>query len=203
MGGSAAHAFLLAKSGRPDFARRHGHEARDDILLSKLPIASVATHVLLHCNNFWEVEVPLLESIQWSAIEAVAGAATTVIAWLVYLEARSIKQLQWLSQAADKWQEFNRLLIETKQSDRWETLRSGREISPPLTPTDKRLMLMYFNIQMVEYHLIQKNIVPHSALTTMKAELTGFKAHANFVTRVLDEGGYDPDYVAFVKAAWT
>ena len=39
------------------------------------------------------------------------------------LEARSIKQLQWMSQAGDKWQEFNRFLVESGQADRWGLIR--------------------------------------------------------------------------------
>lgn len=69
----------------------------------------------------------------------------------------------------------------------------------PLDSTDKRLMLMYFNIQMVEYHLMKSRIVPSHSLTAMHSELTAFHPHRDFVNRVLIEGGYDPNYVKFVQ----
>jgi hypothetical protein len=145
-----------------------------------------------------EIVSQLARYIDWNAIQSLGTLIAALIAWLVFLEARAIKKLQWESQAADKWQDFNRLLIETSLSDRWEAIRSGGPVDK-LGATDKRLMLMYFNIQMIEYHLIKEGIVPSSALPTMQSELAAFRTHREYVDGVLADGGYDPDYVRFVS----
>jgi hypothetical protein len=137
----------------------------------------------------------------WNAVQSFGTLITAVIAWFVFLEARSIKQLQWLSQAADKWQEFNRLLVDGGHAERWEAIRSGLPLGTPMNASDKRLLLMYFNIQMVEYHLIRSRILPKSVLRAMQAELAALGKHAEFVHSVLDNGGYDPRYVQFVRDA--
>ena len=105
----------------------------------------------------------------WNSLKAIAGIMTLLVALLVYREARSIRQIEWAFNAASKWQEFNKFLVDADLSERWESLLSESEVHPPLGPKDKRALLMYFNIQMIEFYMIEKRIVPRHALHTMKA----------------------------------
>jgi hypothetical protein len=57
--------------------------------------------------------------IFWSALQGVGTLATALIAYFVYLEARSIRRIEWAFHAVGKWQEFNRFLVEVSASDRW------------------------------------------------------------------------------------
>jgi hypothetical protein len=137
----------------------------------------------------------------WNALQSIGTVVTAVIAYFVYREARSIRRIEWAFHAVGKWQEFNRFLVETGSSNRWEQIRAGLALDPPLGPTDKRTFLMYFNVQMIEFYLMQKGIVPKHALSTMQAELRMFAPYKEFLSRVLEDGGYDPGYVRFVKSS--
>ena len=132
-------------------------------------------------------------------VQAIGAIVTAIIAWLVFREARSIKQIQWLSNAADKWQDFNKFLVENECADRWEAILSGNDLDTPLSAKDKRMLLMYFNIQMIEYKLIKKRIVPKSALAAMRKEFAAFRKHSSFIGQLLEHGGYAPEYVKFVR----
>lgn len=49
---------------------------------------------------------------------------------------------------------------------------------------------MYFNIQLIDFYLIRKRIVPRHAIAMMKSELRKFSSHKSFLSTVLDDGGY-------------
>jgi hypothetical protein len=140
--------------------------------------------------------------IFWSAVQGIGSLATALIAYFVFREARSIRRIEWAFNAVGKWQEFNRVLVEADAAERWETICTGSPIEPSVGPSDKRLFLMYFNIQMIEFYLMRKRIVPRHAIATMKSELRMFSPHMSFLLTVLDDGGYDPAYVRFVKSCF-
>lgn len=138
------------------------------------------------------------QRIQWDAVEAITAIITTLFAGLVYLEARSIRRVQWVSHAASQWQDFNRFLIESNKADRWNSIISGQLEGGPLGTIDKRLFWMYFNIQSVEYYLIHHGITSPHPLQAMKEELRGLLPHKEFAINTLKAGGYDPKYREFV-----
>ena len=68
--------------------------------------------------------------------QGIGTVVTAVIAYFVYREARSIRRIKWAFHAVGKWQEFNRFLVEAGASNRWEQIRAGLPLDPPLGPAD-------------------------------------------------------------------
>jgi hypothetical protein len=101
--------------------------------------------------------VPHGWSSEWTeAVAAVVTAVltllTTVVAVLVYLEARAIRHTEWFAKTEENWQAFNRLVIEADYSGRWADIIKGRIGWSELNQKDLMFIYSFLNVLVFEFN---------------------------------------------------
>jgi hypothetical protein len=135
----------------------------------------------------------------WNAFQGAGTLLTAAFAFLVYIEARRIRRAEWLSSTLGKWQEFNRLLIETGKADRWEQVRHGKVAPEQLTAEDKRLFLLFFNIQQVEFEASKSRLLPTTMGAAMASQIAQMRPLSSYIIPLLEDVGYEPRFREFLK----
>ena len=97
---------------------------------------------------------PLLEAGSWLA--AIVGGLFTA---MIYIEARSIRKVEWFSKTSANWQDFNRLIGDRNAAERWGDLKSGRVAWPEVTQTDLFLIYAFLNVLVFEYQARRRGLL--------------------------------------------
>lgn len=97
---------------------------------------------------------PLLEAASWLAT-IVAGLFTA----LIFLEARSIRQVEWFSKTSANWQDFNRLIGDRGAAERWGDMKAGRVAWREITQADLFLIYAFLNVLVFEYHARRRGLL--------------------------------------------
>jgi hypothetical protein len=96
----------------------------------------------------------LLEAGSW-----VAGIVGGLFTALIFLEARSIRQVEWFSKTSANWQDFNRLIGDRGAADRWGDLKAGRVTWGEVTQADLFLIYAFLNVLVFEYHARRRGLL--------------------------------------------
>jgi hypothetical protein len=96
----------------------------------------------------------LLEAGSW-----IAGIASGLFTALIFLEARSIRQVEWFSKTSANWQDFNRLIGDRDAAERWGDLKSGRVAWADVTQADLFLIYAFLNVLVFEYHARRRGLL--------------------------------------------
>ena len=78
--------------------------------------------------------------------QLLASLVTAGLALKIYLEARRLRKIEWLSKTVGNWQDFNRALLEGDRAARWGAIKDGRVAWEAITQFDKQLIYMFLNI---------------------------------------------------------
>jgi hypothetical protein len=97
---------------------------------------------------------PLLEAGSWLA--AIVGGLFTA---LIFLEARSIRQVEWFSKTSANWQDFNRLIGDRGAAERWGDLKAGRVVWQDVTQSDLFLIYAFLNVLVFEFHAGRRGLL--------------------------------------------
>ncbi|MEW6598041.1 MAG: hypothetical protein AB1429_11165 [Pseudomonadota bacterium] len=92
-------------------------------------------------------------------VGAVMSAATAGIALLVFVEARSIRKIEWFSKSLDNWQAFNRLLIDADYADRWALIADGAVDWEDITRNDMSFIYSFLNILIFEFNAQRRGVL--------------------------------------------
>ena len=92
----------------------------------------------------------------WSAgatvAAAVLSALTTVVAVLVYLEARGIRRIEWSVSATQTWQRFNELILTGDNHIRWGRIIGGTLPWSDMEQRDRMLVYCFLNVLLFEHN---------------------------------------------------
>lgn len=147
----------------------------------------------------WAAEVE--KALPWNAVEGLGTALTAIFALLVYRETRRIRRSEWRSLIVEKWQSFNRFLVETNNAQRWEDVRLGRIAPADFTANDRILMLQFFNIQHVEFAASEHKLLHATIREAMAYDIAQMRAAAPYINTLLREAGHDQRFIRFVGKA--
>ena len=135
---------------------------------------------------------PLLEAGSWLA--AIVGGLFTA---LIFLEARSIRQVEWFSKTSANWQDFGRLVLECNAADRWGDLRHGRIAWPDITQRDLLLIYAFLNVLVFEYNASRKGLLNRRYATkSIFDNLLYFTAIWEELAAHLRTDGWPTDFIA-------
>lgn len=93
----------------------------------------------------------LIHSQYLQLASELAPIVTTLLALLIYFEAKHLREIDGHAKTIEHWQEFNKLVIEKELGDRWQAVYSGRLSWKDMTHRDKALIYTYLNVLRYEY----------------------------------------------------
>jgi hypothetical protein len=136
----------------------------------------------------------------WEVANVVATATTAVLALLVYLEARSIRQMEWLSRSVQMWQAFNQTLLDEERASRWRKLLAGRIPAEEIRAADHYVLFSYVNIIFAEYQFARRKLINRDyALESVADNVKQLVPSSGFVVPLLRFTGYDNEFVDLVQ----
>lgn len=141
------------------------------------------------------------QAAPWAAMEGLGAALTAVFALLVFLEARKIRRAEWTSAMVEKWQDFNRFLIETDTCERWEKLRRGEMAPDEMTAADRYLFMQFFNIQQAEFAAAANRLLHPAVREAMAADIALMRAIAPYIETLSRDAGHDARFRKFLRAS--
>ena len=127
----------------------------------------------------------------------VFSGITTLIAVLVFLEARRIRKVDWLTKSILNWQNFNRMLLDTKYSERWSEIISGDVAWNDLTQSDKMCIYTFLNILVFEYKAKRSGLLARKYVN--KSVGDNIRYFSGFWTDLkihLSQDGWPEDFVS-------
>ena len=135
---------------------------------------------------------PLLEAGSW-----VAGIVGGIFTALIFIEARSIRQVEWFSKTSTNWQDFGRLVLECNAADRWGELRHGRVAWSDIAQRDLMLIYAFLNVLVFEYSASRKGLLNRRYATkSIFDNLLYFNAIWDDLERHLRADGWPLDFLA-------
>ncbi len=97
---------------------------------------------------------PFLEAGSW-----LAGIVSGLFTALIFVEARSIRQVEWFSKTSANWQDFNRLIGDRGAAERWGDLKAGRVAWREVAQADLFLIYAFLNVLVFEYHARRRGLL--------------------------------------------
>jgi hypothetical protein len=131
----------------------------------------------------------------WNVITALASMATAIIAAFVIIEARAIRQTEWLLRQNQAWNDLCHVVTQKDDQSSIPALLLGESVASPLQPRDAFLLMSYFNVVSSEYNAyraraIKRRYVIHSFGMTARI----VAANKAWIFQFLEENGYDLDF---------
>jgi len=137
----------------------------------------------------------------WTIGNAVASTATAVIAGFVFLEARSIRTMEWLSRSVQMWQSFNQMLLDDERATRWRRLLIGDLPTEEIRASDHYVLFTYMNIIFTEYQFARRKLLNRDyALESVADNVKQLVPSAGFIVPLLRFTGYDNEFVDLIEA---
>ena len=90
---------------------------------------------------------------------AVLSLATTVVAVMVYLEARSIRKVEWFSKTSENWQGFNKLVLDAGYTGRWWEILNGKVGWAELDQKDRMVIYSFLNVLVFEFNAQRRQLL--------------------------------------------
>lgn len=138
-----------------------------------------------------------LISTSASVISAVVSSCTAVLAFLVFREARHIRQLEWINTTNSVWNDFNRMILEGENHKQWiEFLQEDGNSEYEAFKFTYRInwiLYTYLNVLVSSTHAMQlkpSRIVFFREI--LAAEFRILWHRRAYVSEFMDTCGYDP-----------
>lgn len=137
----------------------------------------------------------------WDVINAAAAVTTTLIALLVYAEARRIRHTEWLTRSVQMWQGFNELLLTNDRAARWRAFLRGEIAEADFQPADHYVLYAYLNVIYSEYRYAKRGLLDRQyALEGLRDNVRQVATAGSYVIPKLRETGYDNEFIDLIEA---
>jgi len=136
----------------------------------------------------------------WDVGNALASAATALVAVFVFLEARSIRTMEWLSRSVQMWQSFNQMLLDDQRAARWRKLLDGSLPPSEVRAADHYVLFSYVNIIFAEYQFARRKLINRDyALESVADNVKQLVPNGDFIIPLLRFTGYDNEFVDLIE----
>ena len=140
-------------------------------------------------------------TVSWDLLNSAATIATAVIAALVFVEARRIRQTEWLTRSVQMWQDFNEMLLTHDRADRWRAFLRGEVSEADFRPEDHYVLYSYLNIIYSEYRYVKRGLLDRGyAMESLRDNVRQVAEAGPYVIRFLRDTGYDNELVDIIEA---
>jgi hypothetical protein len=140
----------------------------------------------------------------WDVANALASAATALVAIFVFLEARSIRTMEWLSRSVQMWQAFNQMLLDDERARRWRGLLDGSLPAGEIGAADHYVLFSYVNIIFAEYQFARRKLINRDyALESVADNVKQLVPNGQFIIPLLRFTGYDNEFVDLIEKVAT
>lgn len=136
----------------------------------------------------------------WDVGNALGTLATAVIASMVFVEARSIRQMEWLSRSMQMWQNFNQMMMDGARAARWRRLLAGDLPAEEFRAEDHYVLFTYVNILFAEYEFARRKLIKRDyALESVADNVRQLGPSSELIVPLLRMTGYDNEFVDLIE----
>jgi hypothetical protein len=130
-----------------------------------------------------------------------SSVLTALLALLVFLEARSIQQTEWLTKSTAMWQDFNALLVSQPcRADSWREFLGGQRDLKDCTPSDLYIVFTYVNIIFAEWTYWRQRLLDDEySSASLCRNMAQLSPGGEALFTLLESTGYEPAFVNVLR----
>ncbi|HTK36717.1 MAG TPA: hypothetical protein VL358_15715 [Caulobacteraceae bacterium] len=138
----------------------------------------------------------------WDFTRKSAPIVTALIALLIYLEAKRLRQIEWLAKSITNWQDFNKLLMDQAVATRWAAIREGQVAWSQIDQRDRQIIYAFLNVLVFEFKAARTGVLSRSyADTSVSENILYFHSLWPDLYDHLLRDGWPTDFVLFADKA--
>jgi hypothetical protein len=138
----------------------------------------------------------------WNAVGAVTSGLTLGTALMVFVEARRIRHVEWLSRTVQMWQGFNQLLLDDSTAARWRDFLDGKIPEAKIVPRDHYVLFSYINVIYLESRISSSRLLDRKyAQESLGDNVRQLAPMRNYIVPLLRSTGYDDRFVELIERA--